>query len=132
MSKTLEYSITTSSRTELVNIDHLIREAIAESGVKDGICCVFVPHTTAGIIINENTDPNVAVDILKELNKTIPFNDHYAHIEGNSAAHIKSSLVGCSISIIIENGRPKFGTWQSVFFCEFDGPRRRKVWIKIL
>ncbi|MDZ7333298.1 MAG: secondary thiamine-phosphate synthase enzyme YjbQ [candidate division KSB1 bacterium] len=132
MSKTLEYSISTSSRTELVNIDHLIREAIAESGVKDGICCVFVPHTTAGIIINENTDPNVAVDILKELNKTIPFNDHYAHVEGNSAAHIKSSLVGCSISIIIENGRPKFGTWQSVFFCEFDGPRRRKVWIKVL
>lgn len=132
MSKTLEYSISTSSRTELVNIDHLIREAIAESGVKDGICCVFVPHTTAGIIINENTDPNVAVDILKELNKTIPFNDHYAHVEGNSAAHIKSSLVGCSISIIIENGRPKFGAWQSVFFCEFDGPRRRKVWIKIL
>ncbi len=132
MAKTLEYSVSTTARTELVNIDHLIREAITESGVQDGICCVFVPHTTAGVIINENTDPNVAVDILKELNKTIPFSDHYAHIEGNSAAHIKSSLVGCSISIIIENGRPKFGTWQSVFFCEFDGPRRRKVWIKIL
>jgi len=132
MAKMLEYSVTTNARTELVNIDHFIREAIEQSGVKDGICCVFVPHTTAGVIINENTDPNVAVDILKELNKTIPFNDHYAHIEGNSAAHIKSSLVGCSIAIIIENGRPKFGTWQSVFFCEFDGPRKRKVWIKII
>jgi len=132
MSKTLEYSVSTHSRTELVRIDHLIEKAIEESGVKDGICCVFVPHTTAGVTINEGADPSVVSDILKEMNKVIPFNDNYAHSEGNSAAHIKSSLVGCSLSIIIEGGRPKLGTWQSVFFCEFDGPRRRKIWIKML
>lgn len=131
MSKSYEYQVSTSSRTELVRINHLIEQAIEKSGVKDGICCVFVPHTTAAVTINEGADPSVVSDILKELNKVIPFSDNYAHLEGNSAAHIKSSLVGCSISIIIEGGRPKLGTWQSVFFCEFDGPRRRKVWIKI-
>ncbi|MDZ7264039.1 MAG: secondary thiamine-phosphate synthase enzyme YjbQ [candidate division KSB1 bacterium] len=131
MSKTLEYTIATSSRTEVVPIDHIIEKAIKESGVKEGICGVFVPHTTAGVTINENTDPNVKLDILKTLNKLIPFSDNYAHIEGNSAAHIKSSLVGCSVTIIIEDGKPLLGTWQSVFFCEFDGPRKRKVWVKI-
>ena len=132
MSKNFEYPVATSSRTELVKIDHLIEKAIEESGIKDGICTVFVPHTTAGVTINEGADPSVVSDILKELNKVIPFSDNYAHMEGNSAAHIKSSLVGCSQSIIIEGGKPKLGTWQSVFFCEFDGPRRRKVWIKII
>jgi secondary thiamine-phosphate synthase enzyme len=132
MSKTLEYSVSTNSRTELVKIDHLIEKAIEESGIKDGICTVFVPHTTAGVTINEGADPSVVSDILKELNKVIPFSDNYAHSEGNSAAHIKSSLVSSSLSIIIESGRPKLGTWQSVFLCEFDGPRKRKVWIKIV
>ena len=132
MSKKFEYPVATSSRTELVKIDHLIEKAIEESGIKDGICTVFVPHTTAGVTINEGADPSVVSDILKELNKVIPFSDNYAHMEGNSAAHIKSSLVGCSQSIIIEGGRPKLGTWQSVFFCEFDGPRKRKVWIRIV
>lgn len=132
MSKTLEYSVATNSRTEVIKIDHLIEKAVEESGVKEGICCVFVPHTTAGVTINENTDPNVKVDLLRELNKVIPFSDNYAHVEGNSAAHIKSSLIGCSLSIIVEGGKPKLGTWQSVFFCEFDGPRKRKVWIKIV
>ena len=132
MSKTLEYSASTNSRTELIKIDHLIDKAIEESGIKDGICTVFVPHTTAGVTINEGADPSVVSDILKELNKVIPFSDNYAHSEGNSAAHIKSSLVGSSLSIIIEGGRPKLGTWQSVFLCEFDGPRKRKVWIKIV
>ena len=132
MSKNFEYPVATSSRTELVKIDHLIEKAIEESGIKDGICTVFVPHTTAGVTINEGADPSVVSDILKELNKVIPFSDNYAHMEGNSAAHIKSSLVGCSQSIIIEGGRPKLGTWQSVFFCEFDGPRKRKVWIRIV
>ena len=132
MLNTIEYPVSTNSRTELVRIDHLIDKAIEESGIKDGICTIFVPHTTAGVTINEGADPSVVSDILKELNKVIPFSDNYAHLEGNSAAHIKSSLVGCSLSIIIEGGRPKLGTWQSVFFCEFDGPRRRKVWIKIV
>lgn len=132
MSKTLEYSVATKSRTEVVKIDDLIEKAIRESGVKEGICCVYVPHTTAAVTINENTDPNVKVDLLRELNKIIPFSDNYAHVEGNSDAHIKSSLTGCSLSIIIEDGKPKLGTWQSVFFCEFDGPRKRKVWIKVV
>ena len=132
MSKAFEYQVSTSSRTELVKIDHLIEKAIEESGVTDGICTVFVPHTTAGVTINENTDPNVKVDLLRELNKIIPFSDNYAHVEGNSAAHIKSSLIGCSLSLIIEAGKPKLGTWQSIFFCEFDGPRKRKVWIKVV
>ena len=112
MLKTIEYPVSTNSRTELVRIDHLIDKAIEESGIKDGICTIFVPHTTAGVTINEGADPSVVSDILKELNKVIPFSDNYAHMEGNSAAHKKSSLVGCSLSIIIEGGRPKLGTWQ--------------------
>jgi secondary thiamine-phosphate synthase enzyme len=132
MATTFEYPVPTNSRTEFVNIDHLVQKAINESGVKDGLCNVFVPHTTAGVTINENADPTVVSDFLMEMNKVIPFNDGYSHYEGNSAAHIKSSLVGSSISVIVELGRMKLGTWQSVFFCEFDGPRRRKVWIKVL
>jgi secondary thiamine-phosphate synthase enzyme len=132
MSKTLEFSVTTNSRTEVIKIDYLLEKAIEESGVKEGVCYIFVPHTTAGVTINENTDPNVKLDILNTLNKLIPFSDNYAHVEGNSAAHIKSSLVGCSATIIIQGGKPLLGTWQSVFFCEFDGPRKRKVWVKIV
>ncbi|MBL7094108.1 YjbQ family protein [candidate division KSB1 bacterium] len=132
MKKTYEHPVATNSRTEFVNIDHLVQKAINESGVKDGMCNVFVPHTTAAVTINENADPCVVSDFLMEMNKVIPFNDGYSHGEGNSAAHIKSSLVGCSISVIVESGRAKLGTWQSVFFCEFDGPRRRKVWIKVV
>jgi len=131
MSKTYEYPVPTNSRTQFVNIDHLVQKAINESGVKDGMCTVFVPHTTAAVTINENADPDVVSDFLMEVNKVIPFHDGYSHGEGNSAAHIKSRLGGCSISVIVESGRAKLGTWQSVFFCEFDGPRRRKVWIKV-
>jgi len=126
-----EYILRTNSRTELVNIDHVIEDAVRSSGVENGSCTVFVPHTTAAVTINENADPAVRKDILMELNKLIPFNDNYAHNEGNSAAHIKSSLVGCSISLIIAGGRLQMGTWQSVFLCEFDGPRTRKVWVKV-
>jgi len=132
MANTFEYPVPTNSRTEFVNIDHLVQKAINESGVKDGTCHVFVPHTTAAVTINENADPSVVSDFLNEINKVIPFNDNYSHLEGNSAAHIKSSLVGCSTSVIVESGHAKLGTWQSVFFCEFDGPRRRKVWIKVM
>ena len=132
MAKMFEYPVITNSRTEFVNIDNLIQKAISDSGVKDGMCLVFVPHTTGAVTINENADPCVVSDFLMEVNKVIPFNDDYSHVEGNSAAHIKSSLVGCSISLIIESGRVKLGTWQSIFFCEFDGPRRRKVWIKVV
>ena len=126
-----EYSVKTSSRTEMVNIDHIVLDAIRESGVREGVCTVFVPHTTAAVTINENADPAVRHDIVKSLNKLIPFNDGYTHMEGNSAAHIKTTLTGSSETIIISGGRPLLGTWQSVFFCEFDGPRNRRVWVEV-
>lgn len=132
MAKLFEYPVPTKSRTEFVKIDHLIQKAIAESEIKDGMCYVVVPHTTAAITINEGADPSVVQDMLKSLNQVIPFQDNYHHMEGNSAAHIKSSLLGSSLAIIVDDGRAKLGTWQSVFFCEFDGPRQRKVWIKII
>ena len=125
-------SIKTNSRTELLDITHEVQKSVAESNIKSGICQIFVPHTTAGITIDENADPSVVHDILMELNKVIPFQDNYNHIEGNSAAHIKSSLVGPSLSIIIENGNLQLGTWQGIYFCEFDGSRNRQVWVKIL
>ena len=115
----------------MVNIDRLVTEAVRESGVSEGSCIVFVPHTTAAVTINENADPDVQRDVIMELNKVIPFSDGYAHMEGNSAAHIKTTLTGSSETILIEGGRPMLGTWQSVFFCEFDGPRNRKVWISV-
>lgn len=123
--------VTTNSRTELVDITQPIQRLVAESGVRSGVCCIYVPHTTAAITINENTDPNVGRDILKELNKVIPFDDNYGHTEGNSAAHIKSSIIGVSKTVPIEDGRLALGTWQAVFFCEFDGPRERRVFVKI-
>jgi len=116
----------------MIDITGEIRTALRESNVKDGICHVFVPHTTAAVTINENADPDVPRDIIKELDKIIPLRDNYSHMEGNSAAHIKASLFGPSETIFIENGNLALGTWQSVFFCEFDGPRKRKAFIKII
>ncbi len=127
-----EFSVRTDHRTQFIPIDHLLMQAIEKSGVADGVCHVFVPHTTAAVTINENADPSVVRDILMESEKIVPFQDNYAHLEGNSAAHIKSSLFGVSESVPFEGGRLRLGTWQSVFFCEFDGPRSRKVWITIL
>jgi secondary thiamine-phosphate synthase enzyme len=127
-----QLSVKTSNRVELLDITHLIESSVKESKIKSGICLVYVPHTTAGVIINENADPSVKKDIIKELNKIIPFDDNYSHLEGNAAAHIKSSLVGASETIIIENGSLVLGTWQGIFFCEFDGPRSRKVIVKII
>ena len=127
-----QFSISTHDRTELINIDDQVRRMVEDSGVRTGICQVFIPHTTAGVTINENADPDVIRDILKEIDKVIPFDDGYRHAEGNSAAHIKSSLVGCDQSIPIEEGRLVLGTWQSIFFCEFDGPRQRKVIVQIV
>lgn len=126
------FPVPTRSRTELINIDGLVQGAVKESGVKRGICHVFVTHTTAGVTINENADPNVARDILMELNKIIPLENNYSHMEGNSAAHIKSSLVGCAQTIPVEDGHLVLGTWQSVFFCEFDGPRQRRVVVQVI
>jgi secondary thiamine-phosphate synthase enzyme len=124
--------VKTNSRTELVDITQGVQRLITESGIKSGLCYVYVPHTTSGITINENTDPNVGRDILKELNKVIPFEDNYGHHEGNSAAHIKSTLVGISKVVLIDEGRLALGTWQSIFYCEFDGPRDRRVYVKVM
>lgn len=123
--------VKTNSRTELIDITQGVQRLIAETGIRSGLCCIYVPHTTSAITVNENSDPNVGRDILKELNKIIPFDDNYGHTEGNSAAHIKSSIIGVSKTLIIEEGRLVLGTWQALFFCEFDGPRERRVFIKV-
>ncbi len=127
-----KFSVPTHARTELINIDDPVQRAVAESGVQTGLCHIFVPHTTAGVTINENADPDVIRDMLMEIDKIIPFEDGYHHAEGNSAAHIKSSLVGCAQTVPVEEGRLALGTWQSIFFCEFDGPRHRQVIIQII
>ena len=126
------FQIRTSKQTEFMDITRSVQEAVKKAGVEEGICIVFVPHTTAAITINENADPSVIKDILMELNKVIPFEDRYQHTEGNSPAHIKSSLIGCSQTIFVESGRLVLGTWQGIFFCEFDGPRHRKFYVKVV
>ena len=126
------FLVKTSQRIEMLDITRQIQKAVADSKVRNGICCVFVPHTTAAVTINENADPNVPRDIIMKLGKIIPFDDNYRHTEGNSDAHIKASLLGSSETIILEDGRLALGTWQSVFFCEFDGPRNRSVWLKFI
>jgi len=125
-------SIKTVSRTEFVNITSSVQKAVNESGIKSGICYVYVPHTTAGVLINEGADPSVVEDIQTSLSKLIPHKANYLHMEGNSDAHIKASLVGTSQTVIIEGGRLLLGTWQAVFFCEFDGPRNREVIVKLM
>lgn len=125
-------SIRTRSRTEFIDITSDIRSIVRDSGVRSGICHVYVPHTTAGVTINEGADPSVVKDILSTLNRLIPHSGEYLHSEGNSDAHIKTSLVGASQMIIIEDGKLRLGTWQAVFFCEFDGPRNRQAVIKII
>ena len=122
--------VQTRQRTQLINISREIQEAVKEAGLESGLVTVFVPHTTAAVTINENADPDVPRDILHEINKVIPFEDGYHHFEGNSAAHIKASIFGASETIIVENGRLQLGTWQGIYFCEFDGPRLRQVWVQ--
>ena len=126
------FTVQTDDRTSIIDITPDVQRVVNESGIKMGVCCVFIPHTTAGVTINENADPDVKADMLMEINKVIPFNDSYRHMEGNSAAHIKASLFGNSEMIIIENGQLQLGTWQGLFFCEFDGPRTRKVWVQLI
>jgi secondary thiamine-phosphate synthase enzyme len=125
-------SVQSNERTEIIDITREVQSVVNASGIENGVCFVFIPHTTAGVTINENADPDVKSDILMEINKVIPFNDSYRHMEGNSAAHIKASLFGNSEMVIISNGRLQLGTWQGVFFCEFDGPRSRQVWLNII
>jgi secondary thiamine-phosphate synthase enzyme len=126
------FEVRTSTQTEFIDITRSVQEAVKKTGVKDGICIIFIPHTTAAVTINENADPSVIHDILMELNKIVPFKDPYHHMEGNSPAHIKTSLVGCSEIVFVESGRLVLGTWQGIFFCEFDGPRNRKVHVKVI
>ena len=125
-------TVKTKAQTELVDITAEVQKIVRTSDVGDGLCMVYVPHTTAAVTINESADPSVKADILMVLNKIIPWDAGYRHLEGNSAAHIKSSLVGASELIAIENGRLVLGTWQGIFFCEFDGPRTRKVHVKVM
>lgn len=127
-----QFTLRTGSRVEMVDITHRVRSLVRESGVKRGLCTVFIPHTTAAVTINENADPAVPQDILMELGKVIPFSDGYRHMEGNAAAHIKASLIGASETILVEEGELVLGTWQSVFFCEFDGPRTRSVIVSVI
>jgi len=124
--------IRTKKRVELVDITKEVQKAVRESQVKSGICTIFVTHTTAGVTINENADPSVGIDLLEGLTRLAPEISHYSHREGNSDAHIKSSLVGCSETVIIEDGNLALGTWQGIYFCEFDGPRNRNALIKIV
>ena len=123
------YSITinTHAREEFIDISAEVKQAVAASGIKDGLCTVYIPHTTAGVTINENADPSVKSDMLMAMKKMAPDSLPYSHTEGNSPAHIKASLMGPSVCIIIENNRLVLGTWQGIFFCEFDGPRSRRV-----
>lgn len=127
-----EIKVKTRARVEMLDITQFVQREVSQSGVTDGICVVYVPHTTAGITINEGADPDVCTDIITQLNKLVPPHAGYRHIEGNSDSHIKASLMGSSVSVIIDSGKLSLGTWQKIFFCEFDGPRARKVFVKII
>ena len=128
----MQLTVTSREKTQLLDITAQIQEHIRMQGIASGICHVFVPHTTAAVTINENADPAVPADMLRVLNKIIPWDMDYRHLEGNSAAHMKSTLVGASLTIAIDNGRLVLGTWQGIFFCEFDGPRTRQVLIRCI
>jgi secondary thiamine-phosphate synthase enzyme len=125
------FTIRTTAGVEMIDITDRVAAAVSESGVKNGFCRVFIPHTTAAVTINENADPDVPRDILAALDRIVPLSARYRHAEGNAAAHIKASLLGASQTVFIESGRLVLGTWQSLFFCEFDGPRTRKALIQL-
>jgi secondary thiamine-phosphate synthase enzyme len=122
-------TIRTKKHTQFIDITHEVQSAIADLGVQNGLLTVFVPHTTAGVTINENADPSVTSDMAEALERAVPWEAGYSHSEGNAAAHVKASIMGSSVQVIVENGRLQLGTWQAVYFCEFDGPRSRNIWI---
>lgn len=124
-------SVSTGSRTDMVNITGAVQKELSRAGATDGICTVYVPHTTAGVTINEGADPAVCQDIMNKLNDLVPPHAGYRHMEGNADSHIKASMMGSSVTVPIESGRLVLGTWQKIFFCEFDGSRSRKVYIQI-
>lgn len=124
--------IQTGKRVDFVDITYQIEEIVKNKKVNNGVCFLFVPHTTCGLTINENADPSVRKDIIRKLNELVPENDNYSHLEGNADSHIKSTITGHSLILFIENNSLKLGTWQGVYLCEFDGPRKREVWLKIV
>ena len=127
-----ELVVSTSAHTEFVEITDRVQRVVDESGVPEGLCICFVPHTTAGITINENADPDVVADMMYALEKAVPWKDaHYRHGEGNTAAHVKSSMMGHSVHVFVRGGKLQFGMWQGIFLCEFDGPRTRQVWVTV-
>ncbi|MCU0858247.1 MAG: secondary thiamine-phosphate synthase enzyme YjbQ [Pontiellaceae bacterium] len=125
-----ELSVQSKSRTEFIDITRRVQQFAAQMKLESGIITVFVPHTTAGITINENADPDVTADMEMVFDRMVPWTGGYRHSEGNTAAHVKATLTGSSVQVIVENGRLALGTWQSIYFCEFDGPRTRKIWLK--
>ncbi|MBN2164379.1 MAG: YjbQ family protein [Pontiellaceae bacterium] len=125
-----KFSIQTRSRTDFIKIDQQVAEIVVEQGITEGVVTIFIPHTTAGITINENADPDVTADLETVLNRVFPWEGGYRHFEGNTAAHAKASMMGSSAQVIVSGGRLQLGTWQSLYFCEFDGPRTREVWVK--
>jgi secondary thiamine-phosphate synthase enzyme len=128
----LSISVRTQKHTQFLDITHAVQSAVFNDAAKDGIVTIFIPHTTAGITINENADPDVVADMETALEKAVPWQAHYAHSEGNAAAHVKASMMGSSVQVLVERGLLRLGTWQAIYFCEFDGPRSRNVWIQIL
>jgi len=124
--------VATSSRAQMVDVTREVQRAVSESGVQEGFCHIYLPHTTAGIAINENADPSVAQDILAVLEKIAPRGGSYRHLEGNADSHVKATIVGSSETVLIEGGRLVLGTWQGLFLCEFDGPRRRRLLVKVI
>jgi len=125
-----ELSVPTREPVQFLDLTSQVQAAVNEDGLRDGFCLVFVPHTTAGITINEDADPDVVSDLLMQLDQLVPLRAGYAHGEGNSAAHIKATLVGSSVTVPVVDGRLRLGTWQGIYFCEFDGPRRRQAWVQ--
>ena len=132
MSGVYTFGVKSGPGSSMIDITGQVQNIVSESGVRNGLCVIFIPHTTAGITINENADPDVVRDFLMEIGKIVPLSDNYRHFEGNSAAHIKASMMGFSQTVIIEDGRLLLGTWQGIYFTEFDGPRSRKVHVKII
>lgn len=127
-----ELNVETKTKTQLVDITHRIQQIVDDSEITDGVCHLFVPHTTAGLTLNENWDPAVRADIVRTLNHIVPAENDYRHGEGNSPAHIKATLTGSSSTLLIEDGKLRLGTWQGVYLAEFDGPRQRQVLVKIV
>jgi secondary thiamine-phosphate synthase enzyme len=127
-----EIMLSTRLHTEFVNLDAMVQRCVEEAGVSEGEVRVYVPHTTAGITINENADPDVVADMELILERMVPWEGGYAHAEGNAAAHVKASMMGASATVFVHRGRLALGTWQSIYFCEFDGPRTRRIWVKVI